>query len=124
MPTEGECRLRAESDKKLADTLLAAANFNWAMTALFYSAVHHVNRLKVRDGCYADDGTHSKTLTYLDKSHPGARGAYVALMGKSRRARYQVGWVADLDSYERTLRSHAALVDYVDRAVAGQIPGI
>ena len=94
------------------------------MTALSYAAVHQVNRLKVRSACYADDGSHAQTISYLGREHPAALAPYEALMGKSRRTRYEVMYEADVDNVARAVRHYDRLADYVSRAVADQVPGV
>ena len=124
MPTEGDCKRRAEANKALADSLASAGDFNWAITATFYAVVHQVNRLKVRANCYSDDGSHIQTQNWINRTHPAASSAYVALNGKSRRTRYEVGYEADQDAFDRATRHYVRLADYVDRVIAGAVPGV
>jgi uncharacterized protein (UPF0332 family) len=122
--SEGDCRQRAESDWLLAQELATTGRYNWAITLAFYSALHHVNALMVRGSRYTDDMDHPVRMIFLREHHPAIEVRYSNMLGKSIRARYEVGWVADEDSYQRQVRQLNEVRDYVDRAMAGRIPGI
>ena len=123
MVSQGDCRDRAESDWVLAQMLAEQGQYNWAITAAFYSALHHVNALMVRADRYTDDLDHPVREAFLNV-HPAIQSRYAAMLGKSIRARYVVGWTADKEAYDYQVRHLDAVRDYVTRVMEGKVPGV
>ena len=124
MVSEGSCRQRSDADWVLAQRLASEGVFNWATTVAFYAAVHLVNVLLVRAGKYTDDMTHDKRQRFLAESFSAIELTYANMLGKSVRTRYEVGFVADADSFNRQVKLFNLVRDYVERVQAGTIPGV
>jgi hypothetical protein len=122
--SEGDCRRRSDADWTLAQRLALQGDYNWATTVAFYAAVHQVNTLMVRVAAYRDDLTHDKRQKFLADNYVGIELAYANMLGKSVRTRYEVGFVADEDFYRRQVRLLEKVRDYVERVLAGKIPGV
>jgi len=91
---------------------------------VFYSAVHLTNILMVRAGRFSDDTDHPTREAFLTDNYYAIASAYAALKGKSVRCRYEPQYAADRDSYDRAVKTLSRVRDYVDRVIAGLIPGV
>jgi hypothetical protein len=107
----------AESNRRLAHSLCETGEYNWAIVLLFYSALHLVNALMIRDGEYHDDVKHPARGRYVDDRHPSIGFRYEGLFAKSVKARYWPWWRADLEMYRMQLKQLDIITAYVHRVL-------
>lgn len=105
-----EHRAKAKNNRQFAKELLAGypALADWAVTAIFYAALHHVDaRLAQAAGRHPKSHTERKLLV---RQHAGAiYEKFRLLYERSREARYDM---VDLSHVSKaTLREYAGWVD-------------
>ena len=86
MPTETEHRQQAESNLRFLDHVDEAHFPDWAVTVRFYSAVHLVNQVLVRNGFSTDN--HDDRKRHLQIHFKALWNVYQKLWTLAQRARY------------------------------------
>lgn len=125
MAIEDDCLARADANLALAKKLAADGSLNWAVVLVFYAAVFDVNRMLARARRYSDDNMdHSTRSAYVRDHHGGIDAAYGQMLGASMKFRYFVSLQADQAAFDRQMKKYEFVRDYIDRALAGKIPGI
>lgn len=125
MAIEDDCLLRADANLALAKTLARDGQFNWAVVLVFYAAVFDVNRMLARARRYSDDNMdHATRNAYVRDHHGAIDSTYGFMFGASMKYRYFVALQADQGTFDRQLQKYAFVRDYIDRALAGLIPGV
>lgn len=119
MASEGDCLALAESNRRLADRLAASGDHNWAIVLVFYSALHLVTALMIREAEYSDDVRHPHRARFVDDFHPMLSVNYEHLYEKSVRSRYWPLYRADRDTYDRQVKLLSAMRAYVEKVLSG-----
>ncbi len=88
-PGAREHWLRADEDLQDCRDLLDAGKHRWAITALFYSALHRVNAYLVQRG--RQPTSHDLRERLVARELPAIADDYLALKQRSERARYWPG---------------------------------
>lgn len=119
MATEGDCLALAESNRQLAEQLAASGHHNWAIVLTFYSALHLVNALMMREQEYSDDVRHPKRADFVDRVHPALDVDYEHLYEKSVRCRYWPRYRADQETYDLQMKCLRRIRGYVEKFLSG-----
>jgi len=67
---------------------------------------------------------HPLRQTFLGDNHPAIGSTFDAMLGKASRCRYEVGYEPDRRAWDYQRRHYLRVKDYVDRVLAGQVPGV
>ncbi|HET9406793.1 MAG TPA: HEPN domain-containing protein [Candidatus Sulfotelmatobacter sp.] len=89
MPNKPEHIAKAESNQKLADTLSRGAYLDWAVTLLFYSALHYVDAILAVSGVNPETHTERGDAMGNNDTLKRIRPEYRTLETLSRNARYR-----------------------------------
>ncbi len=89
MPNRDQHLQKAEHNEQFSNSLLPTAYIDWAVTGLFYSALHYI------DAYLSNRGMHPSTHTRRDNKAKGSLpkdiwGSYRYLKDASRDARYDM----------------------------------
>lgn len=115
---------RAASNLGLAEELAAQGRYEWAITVLYYAAVHHAGALLSRLGVDSTTLDHNSREYILDRKYTAIVPRYLSLQGQSRRCRYMPNHSEDAESWERARRLFAHIENYCTRVHAGKVPGL
>jgi hypothetical protein len=122
---EDACLARADANLALAKKLAADGSYNWAVVLVFYAAVFDVNRMLARANRYSDDEMdHATRNAYVRDRHGAIDATYGQMFSASMKYRYFVALEADQGTFDRQVQKYLFVRNYIDRALAGQIPGV
>ena len=89
MPSADQHRGKAERNRRFLDSIAVNDFPEWVVVAAFYTAVHHIERLRAAAGD-GDSTSHEDRLNYVQHNLPAAiHSAYHILQNVSMLARYQ-----------------------------------
>ena len=88
MPLQSEHITKAERNEKLAETLFRTSYIEWAVTVLFYAAVHYVDAILAASGLHPDSHGQREDAINANPTLMTVRPQYRILDTLSRNARY------------------------------------
>lgn len=111
MPLQSEHISKAERNEKFAGTVSKTAYLDWAVTILFYAALHYVDAILAISGIHPDSHTQRGDAIGTNATLLRIRGEYRILETLSQNARYRAMKIDphDLAEAERNfdiLRAH------------------
>lgn len=111
MPSKEEHLLKAERNQKFAETLTATQYLDWAVTVLFYAALHYVDAVLAVSGIDPNDHTERQDAIVRNITLKRIYPEYRTLEVLSRNARYfslriePEDWKRAKDAFD-VLRAH------------------
>lgn len=111
MPLKQEHISKAERNEKFAETVSKTAYLDWAVTILFYAALHYVDAILSVSGIHPDSHTQRDDAIGTNATLLVVRSEYRVLETLSQNARYRAMNIGPTDLTEaqnnfNTLRAH------------------
>jgi uncharacterized protein (UPF0332 family) len=111
LPTKPEHISKAERNEKFAETVSKTAYLDWAVTIIFYAALHYVDAILAVSGIHPDNHTQRDAAIGTNETLRIVRPEYRLLETVSQNARYRAMKIeaADLAEAQKnftTLRAH------------------
>lgn len=111
MPVSAEHISKAERNEKFAETVSKTAYIEWAVTMLFYSALHYVDAILAASAVHPETHTQRGDAIGTNPTLQAVRAEYRILETLSKNARYRAMKIepSDLDEAQRNfgvLRAH------------------
>jgi uncharacterized protein (UPF0332 family) len=111
LPLQQEHISKAERNEKFADTVSNTAYLDWAVTILFYAALHYVDAILAVSGIHPDSHSQRGDAMGTNATLSSVRAEYRILETLSQNARYRSMKIDGFDLKEAkdqfsTLRAH------------------